>query len=43
MLSPNAGGAADAVLYVAGRSDRSGAAFYTDRRYGELWVGSRPG
>src|SRR4051812_11934856 len=32
-----------AVLYLADRSDRSTAAFYTDRRYGELWVGPRRG
>jgi Xaa-Pro aminopeptidase len=32
-----------AVLYLADRSDRSSAAFYTDRRYGELWVGPRRG
>jgi Xaa-Pro aminopeptidase len=42
VLSPAAGGH-DAVLYVADRSDRTTAAFYTDRRYGELWVGPRPG
>ncbi|ABD12850.1 Xaa-Pro aminopeptidase [Frankia casuarinae] len=43
VLLPNAAGEHDAVLYVAGRSDRSSSAFYTDRRYGELWVGPRPG
>ncbi len=32
-----------AVLYLADRSDRSTSAFYTDRRYGELWVGPRRG
>jgi len=32
-----------AVLYTAPRSDRSSAAFFTDRRRGELWVGPRPG
>jgi Xaa-Pro aminopeptidase len=32
-----------AVLYLADRSDRSSSAFYTDRRYGELWVGPRRG
>src|SRR6195952_3023181 len=31
------------VVYLADRSDRSTAAFYTDRRYGELWVGPRRG
>jgi Xaa-Pro aminopeptidase len=43
LMSPNAAGEHDAVLYLADRSDRSSAAFYTDRRYGELWVGPRPG
>jgi Xaa-Pro aminopeptidase len=32
-----------ATLYVQGRSDRSSTGFFTDRRYGELWVGPRPG
>jgi len=32
-----------AVLYLADRSDRSSLAFFTDRRYGELWVGPRRG
>jgi Xaa-Pro aminopeptidase len=32
-----------ATLYVPPRSDRSSLAFYTDRRYGELWVGPRRG
>jgi len=32
-----------ATLFVAPRSDRSSLAFYTDRRYGELWVGPRRG
>src|SRR4051812_4069404 len=31
------------TLYLADRSDRSTSAFYTDRRYGELWVGPRRG
>jgi len=31
------------VLYLADRSDRSSPAFFTDRRYGELWVGARRG
>nr|WP_250280068.1 aminopeptidase P family protein [Frankia sp. Cppng1_Ct_nod] len=43
ILHPSAAGDHDAVLYVADRSDRSTPAFYTDRRYGELWVGPRPG
>jgi len=36
-------GDAPATLYVHPRSDRSTAAFFTDRRYGELWVGPRRG
>lgn len=43
ILHPTAAGDHDAVLYLADRSDRSSSAFYTDRRYGELWVGPRPG
>ncbi|WP_445548518.1 aminopeptidase P family protein, partial [Frankia sp. CiP1_Cm_nod1] len=43
ILRPSPGGDHDAVLYVADRSDRSTPAFYTDRRYGELWVGPRAG
>ncbi|MBL7498181.1 aminopeptidase P family protein [Frankia sp. CNm7] len=43
LLLPNPAGEHDAVLYLADRSDRSTSAFYTDRRYGELWVGPRPG
>ncbi|MHB8466729.1 MAG: aminopeptidase P family protein [Acidimicrobiales bacterium] len=31
------------TLYVAPRSDRSTPAFFSDRRYGELWVGPRLG
>lgn len=31
------------TLFMAPRSDRSTPAFFTDRRYGELWVGARPG
>ena len=31
------------TLFVAPRSDRSSTAFFTDRRYGELWVGPRRG
>jgi Xaa-Pro aminopeptidase len=42
VLRPAAGGAT-ATLFVHPRSDRSTAAFYADRRYGELWVGPRPG
>ncbi len=43
ILHPSSAGGHEAVLYVADRSDRSSSAFYTDRRYGELWVGPRPG
>ena len=43
LLLPNPAGEHDVVLYLADRSDRSTSAFYTDRRYGELWVGPRPG
>ena len=32
----------DAVLYQAPSMDRSTPAFFTDRIYGELWVGPRP-
>lgn len=32
-----------ATLFQAPRADRSTPAFFTDRRYGELWVGARPG
>ncbi|WP_285223513.1 aminopeptidase P family protein [Frankia sp. AiPa1] len=43
VLLPNTAGEHTATLYVPGRSDRSTSAFYADRRYGELWVGPRPG
>jgi len=33
----------DATLYTAPRADRSTPGFFTDRRYGELWVGPRLG
>ncbi len=42
VLAPSGGGHA-ATLYAAPRSDRSTSAFFTDRRYGELWVGPRLG
>ena len=35
-------GKGDAVLYQAPSMDRSTPAFFTDRMYGELWVGPRP-
>jgi Xaa-Pro aminopeptidase len=34
--------AGDAVLYQAPSMDRSTPSFFTDRMYGELWVGPRP-
>lgn len=46
VLQPAAGEGgltATATLYAHPRSDRSSPAFYADRRYGELWVGPRPG
>jgi len=33
----------EATLFVPPRADRSGPAFYADRKYGELWVGPRWG
>jgi len=42
VMTPEGDGHA-ATLFVAPRSDRSSMAFYTDRRYGELWVGPRRG
>jgi Xaa-Pro aminopeptidase len=33
----------EATLYTAPRADRSTPNFFTDRRYGELWVGPRLG
>jgi Xaa-Pro aminopeptidase len=33
----------EGVLYLADRASRTTSAFYTDRRYGELWVGPRRG
>ncbi len=33
----------EGVLYLADRASRSTSAFYSDRRYGELWVGPRRG
>ncbi|HVE74486.1 MAG TPA: aminopeptidase P N-terminal domain-containing protein [Mycobacteriales bacterium] len=38
LVSPQAA----AVLYQAPSMDRSSPAFFTDRMYGELWVGPRP-
>ena len=42
VISPGAAGARS-VLYVAPRRDASTHDFYTDARYGELWVGVRRG
>ncbi len=42
VVSPSAGGPRS-TLYVAPRRDFSTHAFYTDDRYGELWVGARRG
>ena len=33
----------EGVLYLADRASRATSAFYSDRRYGELWVGARRG
>lgn len=42
VMRPTDGGHA-ATIFMPGRSDRSTPAFYTDRVYGELWVGARRG
>ncbi len=42
VMAPVAGGH-ESVLYATPRSDRSGPGFFTDFRYGELWVGPRMG
>jgi Xaa-Pro aminopeptidase len=42
VVGPGAGDA-PATLFVAGRSDPSTHAFFSDSRYGELWVGARRG
>jgi len=42
VMTPEGDGHA-ATLFLAPRSDRSSLAFFTDRRYGELWVGPRRG
>ena len=39
VLEPKAEGGHDAYLYLHPRSTRETDAFYTDRKYGELWVG----
>lgn len=42
VIAPSAAGAR-ATLYVAARRDSSTHDFFTDARYGELWVGARRG
>ena len=39
VMEPKAEGGHDAYLYLHPRSTRETHAFYTDRKYGELWVG----
>ncbi len=36
------GGAGEAILYARPRSERNTDEFFSDRQYGELWVGRRP-
>jgi Xaa-Pro aminopeptidase len=38
-MEPNEAGGHDSYLYLHPRSTRETDAFYTDRKYGELWVG----
>jgi Xaa-Pro aminopeptidase len=39
VMEPNESGSHDSYLYLHPRSTRESDAFYTDRKYGELWVG----
>jgi Xaa-Pro aminopeptidase len=39
IMEPNTEGGHDSYLYLHPRSTRETDAFYTDRKYGELWVG----
>ena len=39
VMEPNEAGGHDSYLYLHPRSTRETDAFYTDRKYGELWVG----
>lgn len=39
IMEPNESGGHDSYLYLHPRSTRESDAFYTDRKYGELWVG----
>jgi len=43
VMVPAPGGGHTSTLFTAPRADRSTPAFFTDRRYGELWVGPRLG
>src|SRR4051794_77937 len=42
VLEPREDGGHDAVLYFRPRAGRDTEEFYSDARYGELWVGVRP-
>ncbi|MFE7403465.1 aminopeptidase P family protein [Streptomyces sp. NPDC057557] len=42
VLEPDGDERHEAVLYLRPRSPRTGREFYSDRRYGEFWVGRRP-
>ncbi len=42
VLEPIEGGGHEAVLYFRPRAGRDTEEFYSDARYGELWVGVRP-
>ncbi|GAB3593354.1 aminopeptidase P family protein [Angustibacter peucedani] len=42
VLEPKEDGGHDAVLYFRPRAGRDTEEFYSDARYGELWVGVRP-
>ncbi len=39
VMEPNESGTHDSYLYLHPRSTRESDGFYTDRKYGELWVG----
>ena len=39
VMEPNESGGHDSYLYLHPRSTRESDGFYTDRKYGELWVG----
>ncbi|GAA4357805.1 aminopeptidase P family protein [Angustibacter luteus] len=42
VLEPKDGGGHEAILYFRPRAGRDTEEFYSDARYGELWVGVRP-